>query len=525
MPLLGLKERLLEAAGMDSGMMDYCKEHDSKKPSSSSSHGRSRVVHHHHNKKKKTARSGLTEDEIVRRLQGKAEARESSQGMRRRFLLRLAVALHAYGSSAARTEYLIDKAADRLEVETSIAVFPSLILLSFPSVDETDPTRKEIHLLTVDSNLDVDKLGRADELANNVGKEGAPLLLAYWRLKAIANSPPEFGNWWRLFSFALSASMSALLFFNGSLWDGAFSLLLGFIVGVVDIIASRSSLFASVMEFTAALLVSFMARMFQVHLRAFHLCYFAMALSSLVQLLPGMSLTLGVSEMVAKSHVTGTSRVMYALFSALQLGFGLAMGENLVWWAPKPVSAACVPPDLSIWLNLIWFSGYTFASNVLLNARLDQWPGMALASFVGYVMSELTSLRLDSSASSVISAFAVGITGTAYSQFTGDLPLVMILSGILLLVPGGIGVQGVAAMLQDDVLSGMGFVFDMVVVGLSITLGLLVAKILLPSALLGTSRANANNKNTLPTQLEKDRADDAIASSGSDSDSEEDMAI
>jgi hypothetical protein len=67
-----------------------------------------------------------------------------------------------------------------------------------------------------------------------------------------------------------------------------------------------------------------------------------------------MSLTLGVSEMVAKSHVTGTSRVMYALFSALQLGFGLAMGENLVWWAPKPVSAACVSPDLSIWLNLIW---------------------------------------------------------------------------------------------------------------------------------------------------------------------------
>jgi len=57
------------------------------------------------------------------------------------------------------------------------------------------------------------------------------------------------------------------------------------------------------------------------------------------------------------------------------------------------------------------FSGYTFASNVLLNARLDQWPGMALASFVGYVVSELTSLRLDSSASSVISAFAVGITG------------------------------------------------------------------------------------------------------------------
>lgn len=380
-------------------------------------------------------------------------------------------------------------------------------------------------MLTVDSDMDVDKLGRADELANRVGSEGSPLLLAYWRLKAIASSPPEFGHWWRLFAFALSASMSALLFFDGSLWDGLFSFLLGLIVGLLDIIASKSSLFASVLEFTSALVVSFLARALQVHLAEYHFCYFAMALSSLVQLLPGMSLTLGVSEMVAKSHVTGTSRIMYALFSALQLGFGLAMGENLVWWAPKPVSAVCVPPNLSIWVNLIWFCGYTFASNVLLNARLDQWPGMAMASFVGYIVSEFTGIKLASSASSVISAFAVGITGTTYSHFTGDLPLVMVLSGILLLVPGGIGVQGVTAMLGDDVLSGMGFVFDMVIVALSITIGLLIAKIALPSALFGTSRSNSNSKNTLPGQLEDDGAEDAVKSSDSDSDSEESMAI
>jgi uncharacterized membrane protein YjjP (DUF1212 family) len=377
-------------------------------------------------------------------------------------------------------------------------------------VDLNDPQQKEIHMINVEPDLDVDKLGRADELANRVGHEGAPLLLAYWRLKAIASAPPEFGKWWRLFGFALSASMSSLLFF----------------VGLLDIISSKSNLYASVLEFTAALVVSFLARTFQVHFKSYDLCYFAMALSSLVQLLPGLSLTLGVSEMVAKSHVTGTSRIMYALFSALQLGFGLAMGENLVIWAPKPVSAdSCLSPSLPVYLKLVWFCGYTFASNVLLNARLDQWPGMAFASFVGYVVSELTSLKLDSSASSVISAFAVGITGTAYSRFTEDLPLVMVLSGILLLVPGGIGVQGVTAMLGDDVLSGMGFVFDMVIVGLSITLGLLIAKIALPSALFGsTGRSKSTSKNTLPYDLAHDKPEEAITSS-SDSDSGEDMAI
>lgn len=70
-------------------------------------------------------------------------------------------------------------------------------------------------MLTVDSELDVDKLGRADHLANHVGKE-TPLLLAYWRLKAIATSAPEFGRWWwRLLGYALSAAMSAQLFFDG----------------------------------------------------------------------------------------------------------------------------------------------------------------------------------------------------------------------------------------------------------------------------------------------------------------------
>jgi hypothetical protein len=86
----------------------------------------------------------------------------------------------------------------------NIAVFPSLILLSFPGVSDDDG----FHLLRVENELDVDKLGRADLLANHVGKEEAPLLLAYWRLKAIATAPPKFGQWyWSLSGYALSGFM------------------------------------------------------------------------------------------------------------------------------------------------------------------------------------------------------------------------------------------------------------------------------------------------------------------------------
>ncbi|KAI5064380.1 hypothetical protein GOP47_0021050 [Adiantum capillus-veneris] len=425
--------------------------------------------------------------------------------LRRRFLYRLAVALHSYGSSASRTEYLIERAAERLDVKIEMAVFPSLILLSFLSED--DESRNDVHLVTVESDLDADKLGRADELANCVGKHDTQLLAAYWKLRVIAMSHSRFEYWhWRLLSFALSASTAALLFFSGSLWDAVISFILGLVVGVLDTLSKKSHILANLNEFTSALVVSLLARIVRVHLAWIEVCFSNIALSSLVQLLPGMALTLGVSDMVAKSHVMGTSRIIHAFFSALQLGFGLSMGDRLVWWAQDRSlePETCEVSSLSFWWDILWFIGYTISSSILLNARLKQWPGMALASGVGYIVSSFTGQKLGSNGSSVLAALAVGVTGTSYSYFTGDLPLIMNLAGILLLVPGGLGVQGITAMLQDDVLSGMGFVFKMLVIGLSITIGLLLAKVVFPASLFGHGRRSAKDKSTLAAEFEEE---------------------
>ncbi len=77
-------------------------------------------------------------------------------------------------------------------------------------------------------------------------------------------------------------------------------------------------------------------------------------------------------------------------------------------------------------MNLVWvrnidpvfynrFAGFTFSSNVLLNARLEQWPGMVLSSFVGYVVSQVLSSHIDQGTGDCIAAFAVGLTGLFYS--------------------------------------------------------------------------------------------------------------
>lgn len=62
-----------------------------------------------------------------------------------------------------------------------------------------------------------------------------------------------------------------------------------------------------------------------------------------------MSLTLGASEMISKSRVTGSADIVRGLYSSMQLGFGLAMGENLVWWAGDvSTSVKCATQEIPL---------------------------------------------------------------------------------------------------------------------------------------------------------------------------------
>lgn len=67
-------------------------------------------------------------------------------------------------------------------------------------------------------------------------------------------------------------------------------------------------------------------------------------------------------------------------------------------------------------------------------------------------------------------------------------------------------------------LSGLGFTIDMLVVSLSITLGLLIAKIVLPTSFFGSSRHHTEDQRSLAAVMADDRDDMS-------EEEEEDMAI
>ena len=80
----------------------------------------------------------------------------------------------------------------------------------------------------------------------------------------------------------------------------------------------------------------------------------------------------------------------------------------------------------------------------------------------------------------------------------------MKISGIQMLVPGGLGVRGVAKILEADVLSGISFVFEMLTVALAITIGLLLAKLVLPESMFAHTGRYSVSKASLAKDLLND---------------------
>lgn len=94
---------------------------------------------------------------------------------------------------------------------------------------------------------------------------------------------------------------------------------------------------------------------------------------------------------------------------------------------------------------------------------------MTLVTAVGFVVTYF--LKGGPQVTSAIAAFAVGITGQLYGRLTGQLSYVPMLSGVLLLVPGSVGVKGILAIIGSDPAKGFTFVLAMINSSSAITLG------------------------------------------------------
>ena len=386
-----------------------------------------------------------------------------------RFVLQLGKVLHRYGAPAHRLEEALRIVCDRLGLAAEVFTTPTAIVMSFG-----DPTELRTRMLRVESGeLDMGKLTQVDELADDVADRKVTPAEGVAKLEAIVAAPPRFGHGVSTLMHGVSAG-SLAVFFGGSLADVGLAAAIGCSLGLLAQYARRSTDQARVFELVGAAFAALVAGVVSAWSNA--VAPSVVTVAALIVLLPGLALTVAMTELATRNLIAGTARLMQAIIVLLELVVGVALGERLAKAIVEVHQVTPVPlPEYAQWIALAAASvGVAFV--VQAQPRAFGW--IFAACVVGYVGSRVGTNALGGSQAQLgvmAGAFALGVTSNAYARLLDRPALVVQVPAVLLLVPGSMGFRGMTSLLDRDTLSGVETVFAMFVVALAIAGGLLVA--------------------------------------------------
>lgn len=397
------------------------------------------------------------------------------------FLLRVTELLHAYGTPAFRLERVLQLVARGLEVEASFLAAPTAVLVSIGSV----PNRV-VHLLRGDSGeVDLGKLVEFDEIMEDVVRNRSLSAAdALVRLDAVAEAPPRYRSLVEALGFGV-ASATASVFFGGGPVDFVASLAIAFCIFLLARVLPRRSdtigAFEPLAAFFAALAGTLLAG------SGLGVDGRVVTLASLIILLPGLSLTVGFSELASRHLISGMARVAGAGAVFLTLVFGVAMGWRLgaevceaLWGTSESASAYAWP--LAIADSMPWFAAAIapFAFAVLMRARVREFGIIYATSFLGFAAAMFGASTLGLDIGPFLGALVVGVLSNLYARFSNRPALVPLTPGILMLVPGSLGFRSLTSFLDAEALEGMAWAFQTGMVAVALVGGLLAANMLLP---------------------------------------------
>jgi uncharacterized membrane protein YjjP (DUF1212 family) len=388
--------------------------------------------------------------------------REASIG----FVLALGRALHRYGTPAHRLEEGLRRVCAHLDLEAEVFTTPTAIIMSFGR-----PIELKSRLMRVEGGeLDMGKLAAVDALADAVVAHEISPAQGTQQLEAIIAGPPRFGRLLSTLVHGLVAG-SLVVFFGGGLHDVALAGAIGLSLGALAQLISRSTDQTRVFELVGAALAAASAGIASSFTTT--ITPSIVTLAALVVLLPGLSLTVAMTELATRNLIAGTARLMSAVIVLLELVIGVALGERIAHALVDVHQAQVVPlPEYANWLAL---AASSIGVAILVQAQVRAFGWIIAACALGYIATRFGTEWLGGQLGVLVGAFALAVLANLYARFLDRPAQVVSVPALLLLVPGGMGFRGMSSMLGHDTLTGVETLFAMFVVATSIVAGQLVA--------------------------------------------------
>lgn len=386
------------------------------------------------------------------------------------FIIKLGCALHSYGTPSHRLEEMMALMLAKLGMEGQFFSTPTGIFAAFGA-----PEEQRTSLIRIEPGaIDLEKLSRLDEVAVKVIEGELGISDAAQAVDHIVAAPPRYRALAVAACYGIASGTSAR-FIGGGWREVVASALIGLFLGIIALLSRRSQTLSRVYEPVAAIIASALA---VVAAQVFvPISVYITTLAGLIVLIPGLTLTVAMTELATRNLVSGTARLMGAGLVFLEIGFGVALGNQLGKLLPAVTGNPLPLPGWTEWLALMIAP---LAFTVLFRARPNDLPWILVSGAISFIGARFGAFMLGPEFGVCFGALMVGMASNLHARLLARPAAVTLVPGLMLLVPGSVGFGSLSRFLERDIVSGVEAFFRMVLVAVALVTGLLLANVTLP---------------------------------------------
>lgn len=386
-----------------------------------------------------------------------------------RFILKVGVTAHKYGSTSTRLEYFLSSLSNGMGFQGVFKATPVEIVFGLRETPDS-PQRIEV-MATASPDIDLDKLARLGDLLKEIETGILSITDSYKRIDDIDKVPPPWGKFASMLGYAFTGLGLAPLL--GAGWtDTLVATSLSILVYGLVLISTRiGAATITWMPLTTALIIGFLATLVKYWVPDLNLVL--VILSAVAIILPGYSISLGAGELVAQHVLSGVSNLMSGLITLVKQIAGAIIGIGI---ASLLVTTAATEPETPVnqmWLLLLFpllLVGLGLAFQV---SRRDL-PWSVLLSGIAFLGVLGGTSLMDSNLGNLLGTIIAVVLANLWSRRTGRPTSILLIPAIVMLVSGTIGFRGLAAMAEGELLLGVQQFLQMFIVAITILAGILI---------------------------------------------------
>lgn len=388
------------------------------------------------------------------------------------FILRLGQGLHASGYAADRVEQLMASASARLGTPGQFFSLPTMLMAAFGPL-----SRQRTHLIRVEPGaVNLARMAALEEVARDVERARITPVEGLVRVDRLMSMPRPWPTPVVVLAYGV-ASATGCRFLSGGAAEVAVAAIVGLLVGALSVSLARTGQRIELFEFVGGLVGA--ALVTALAAWGVRTALSTTVLGGLLTLLPGLTLTVAMTELASRHLSSGTARLMWAVVGLTALAIGAAVGTALVTALAGPVRSARIVP-LEPWTRYLALGLAPFAFGVLLGARPWDLPWILVAVLVGFSGLQLGQQTIGAEVGAAIGALTVGLAANLFERLRLGPAAVVQVPGILVLVPGSIGFRGITALIDENLTTGFAAWSGMLLTAVALAAGLLLSNVVLP---------------------------------------------